>query len=338
MGRLEERQRIINQEMERQQCPKRLVDLELLYRAINVWRQEQEEWVNANRWGGEKKAALGILTDIESDLLLDLERTKNRINVQERETKILRYFDKMGQPKRWLGEKSTNFITLDDDGRVNARKLRDMYTELQTPVPRTMAGSRVRCDLLARLDTLTKCINSPMSKMLSDLVSRELTFLRSPTFSRALLSGVRRRISSIFFFLCQDPNFNPEAKRADNIPHDLTKLMKDMMQCRGCRRMLPRDQFTIVKGTTVTNRCLNCTNLYRTAILRMDLNLYRHMLSELRREELEAGVVNSVTFLMDAFDLKFLVDEIWHGQSALSGIDNRYLLRLCRWVKDKPWA
>jgi len=45
-----------------------------------------------------------------------------------------------------------------------------------------------------------------------------------------------------------------------------------------------------------------------------------------------------VTFLIDAFDLQFLVEQIWHGQSALSGIDNRYLLRLCRWVRGQPWT
>lgn len=38
------------------------------------------------------------------------------------------------------------------------------------------------------------------------------------------------------------------------------------------------------------------------------------------------------------FDLQFLVEQIWHGQSALSGIDNRYLLRLCRWVRGQPWT
>jgi len=44
--------------------------------------------------------------------------------------------------------------------------------------------------------------------------------------------------------------------------------------------------------------------LYRTAILRADLNLYRYMLKELRKDELRAGAINSVTFLIDAFDVQ----------------------------------
>lgn len=140
MGRLEQRKEIMSKEIERQENPKRPVDLELLYRAINVWRQEQEDWVNLNRWGAEKKAALAALTDIESDLLLDLERTKNRIEVQERGNKILREFERMGHPKRWLSEKTKNFIVADDNGKAHVRELQAIYIELQTPVARTPEG------------------------------------------------------------------------------------------------------------------------------------------------------------------------------------------------------
>jgi hypothetical protein len=71
--------------------------LELLYRAINAWRKEQEKFVNENRWGPERKAALATLAEVESDLLLDLERARNRINVQERENRTLRVFEKVGK-------------------------------------------------------------------------------------------------------------------------------------------------------------------------------------------------------------------------------------------------
>jgi hypothetical protein len=43
-------------------------------------------------------------------------------------------------------------------------------------------------------------------------------------------------------------------------------------------------------------------------------------------------------FHMQPSDMKFLVEQIWHGQSALSGIDDRYLLSLCRWRKNEPWS
>ena len=77
------------------------------------------------------------------------------------------------------------------------------------------------------------------------------------------------------------------------------KLRKDMLQCKGCRQMQYRDQFTIERGVTVTSRCVTCMGLYRTCILRADLNLYRRMLSELRFDEQTAGVESSVTYLID---------------------------------------
>jgi hypothetical protein len=41
---------------------------------------------------------------------------------------------------------------------------------------------------------------------------------------------------------------------------------------------------------------------------------------------------------MQAYDLQFLIEQLWHGQSALSGINDRYLLRICRWKKNEPWT
>jgi hypothetical protein len=36
--------------------------------------------------------------------------------------------------------------------------------------------------------------------------------------------------------------------------------------------------------------------------------------------------------------MRVIIEQIWHSQSALSGIDDRYMLRLCRWNKDAPWS
>jgi hypothetical protein len=36
--------------------------------------------------------------------------------------------------------------------------------------------------------------------------------------------------------------------------------------------------------------------------------------------------------------MKVIIEQIWHSQSALSGIDNRYMLRICRWNKHEPWS
>lgn len=335
-GRIDQRYAIMDDEIKRQQCPTRMVDIELLYRAINLWRKEQEEYVMKNRWGAERKAALAILTEMEGDLLLDLERTRKKIKDFGRERMINSQFSKMGKPKRWLGSKTETFVTMDTIERLHVRQLHHTYKELKDPVEGE-EGLNERLQLLGRVNEMIKGNTTKLGTMLSDLITRELTYLRI-NCSNKLVTSLRKRLANCFFLLCQDPQFNPEAKKLQKVPFDYTKLRKDMLQCKSCRRMQYRDEFTIQRGTTVTTRCHTCMGLYRTAILRVDLNLYRHMLDELRRDELAAGVTNSVTFLLDAFDLQFLVEQIWHGQSALSGIDNRYLLRLCRWTREQPWT
>jgi len=331
-GRTDQRLAIMDDEMRRQHNPTRLLDMELLYRAINAWRKEEEAFVKENRWGAERRAALATLTEMEADLLLDLEKTKNKIKVTHRDDYINSTFTKMGKPKRWLGAKTNNFINMDSTDKLRIRQLHNLYKELQQPVE----SREQRLELLEKLTTMIKYYSSNMCKYLISLVNREIAMMNRHV-SKRLLGGVRLRIANGLFHLCQDPNFNPEAKILQKVPWDEQKLRKDMVQCKGCRRMQYRDEFTILRGTTVTTRCHNCMNLYRTAILRVDLNLYRHMLKELRRDELQSGITNSVSLLIDAFDIQFLVEQIWHGQSALSGIDNRYLLRLCRWNRDLPW-
>lgn len=301
-GRIDQRYAIMDDEIRRQECPSRMLDIELLYRAINLWRKEQEEYVVRNRWGAERKAALAILTEMEADLLLDLERTRKTIKEKGRDNLIEAQFSKMGKPKRWLGTKTDTFITMDTKERLNVRQLHHTYRELKEPVEDEEALKQ-RLELLGRVNEMIKGNTSKLGIMLSDLITRELTYLRI-NCSKKLVTSLRKRIANCFFLLCQDPLFNPEAKRIQKVPFDYTKLRKDMVQCKGCRRMQYRDEFTIQRGTTVTSRCRTCMGLYRTAILRVDLNLYRHMLDELRKDELAAGVTNSVTFLIDAFDLQ----------------------------------
>ena len=53
--------------------------MELLYRAINEWRRKEVAFIEAHRWGADRKAALAEIMEMEADLLLDLERTKTII-------------------------------------------------------------------------------------------------------------------------------------------------------------------------------------------------------------------------------------------------------------------
>lgn len=53
------------------------------------------DYIIANRWGAEKKAALADVIEKEADLLLDLERAKNKILEHKGETIVEDLFKKV---------------------------------------------------------------------------------------------------------------------------------------------------------------------------------------------------------------------------------------------------
>ncbi|OXA37969.1 IQ and ubiquitin-like domain-containing protein [Folsomia candida] len=222
-GRQEERKRIMEEELHRQQNPTRLLDLELLYREINNWREEQETYILKNRWGPERKAALATLAEMESDLLLELERTKRNIITRGRNRFMHGQFKQMCLPRRWFNPKSSCFLSFDTEGRVKCRKLHDIYKALLQRVEPTEEGHRRRLDLIKgvhkllmiQTDTMKRA-QIPLADMLTELFSREIKFMNTPGVNK-LLSGIRKRVANTFFYLCMDPAFNDDAQRVDKV-------------------------------------------------------------------------------------------------------------------------
>jgi len=72
--------------------------VELLYRAINDWRQKELEFIESNRWGPDRKAALAQVAEMELNLLADLEKAKSKIKKGLKEKVIEKAFRKVNQP------------------------------------------------------------------------------------------------------------------------------------------------------------------------------------------------------------------------------------------------
>lgn len=62
------------------------------------------------------------------------------------------------------------------------------------------------------------------------------------------------------------------------------------------------------------------------------------MLKTLRQEEETRKDQSHIIFLMQEADLRYLVENIWGGQSALSACKDLYELRMVRWLPTKPWS
>lgn len=62
------------------------------------------------------------------------------------------------------------------------------------------------------------------------------------------------------------------------------------------------------------------------------------MLKTLRQSEEAHRDQSHIIFLMQEADLRYLVENIWGGQSALSACKDLYELRMVRWDPKKPWS
>lgn len=84
--------------------------------------------------------------------------------------------------------------------------------------------------------------------------------------------------------------------------------------------------------------CRACCDLDNQARAREDWSTYRVMLRELRKTEEAYRDQSHIIFLVQEADLRYLVENIWGGQSALSASKDLYELRMVRWNPRLPWA
>lgn len=99
--------------------------------------------------------------------------------------------------------------------------------------------------------------------------------------------------------------------------------------------MRPTSKFPLDTRLTSASICERCTDLQGPAV---DIAIYRSILRSIRRDEKKRGALSSFAFIIQDNDIKHIVDNIWHGHSAISNETNRAELRLPRWNIAKDWA
>uniref|UniRef100_A0A1B0DCE1 Uncharacterized protein n=1 Tax=Phlebotomus papatasi TaxID=29031 RepID=A0A1B0DCE1_PHLPP len=109
-------------------------------------------------------------------------------------------------------------------------------------------------------------------------------------------------------------------------PKDLENLHQpdDTRMCIKCKNVRPLVDFTLHTRQKVVAICQTCSNLKLSAI---DKSIYKAILRSIRRDERQRRALASYAFIIQEDDIRFLVENIWHGHSALSQNDNRMELR-----------
>ena len=214
----EERQKIENaarkkREIERRMHPRTPEDFEILYSELEAWRYQETEAIAQNNLSAEEKhRAMEELLRKETKLLQTIDRLKISASHENRHSRIQDVMKKMSSPKK-LENTGGGVTHIETPFTIRARELMELYNGLNTP----MLSVDERLDVLLHVKWTVKEFDCPLTREIVELIDREADLLNRGRKDGAL-EGLRKRISSLFHFFIQTPEFNPEASKFLKIP------------------------------------------------------------------------------------------------------------------------
>ena len=90
-----EKEERIQKEFQRRMNPKTKEDFDLLYHALEKWRQEELNRINETLTGAERKAALYMLLEQETQLIASIGRHKQEADVENKDKSIEHFLTKV---------------------------------------------------------------------------------------------------------------------------------------------------------------------------------------------------------------------------------------------------
>uniref|UniRef100_A0A4W2EBV3 Ubiquitin-like domain-containing protein n=1 Tax=Bos indicus x Bos taurus TaxID=30522 RepID=A0A4W2EBV3_BOBOX len=110
----------------RRHNPQRKEDFELLYNALELWRQEELTRINQFFTGAERKAALCELLEKETQIIASIGRHRYITYTENQEAEIQSFLDKCSAPKTWR-RFDGKIIDMDTQFTIRARELQNIY-------------------------------------------------------------------------------------------------------------------------------------------------------------------------------------------------------------------
>ncbi|KAM6384161.1 IQ motif and ubiquitin-like domain-containing protein isoform 5-T8 [Alca torda] len=129
LRRKKEKEERLRREHERRLNPKTKDDFELLYNALELWRQEETERIDRTLTGAERKAAFCGLLEQEAQLIASIGRHKLNADEENQHKAILHFLAKCAQPKRWKAYDG-KITEMDTQYTLRARELLEIYRSI----------------------------------------------------------------------------------------------------------------------------------------------------------------------------------------------------------------
>ncbi|XP_066222251.1 IQ motif and ubiquitin-like domain-containing protein isoform X2 [Saccopteryx leptura] len=316
----------------RRHNPQTKEDFELLYDALEFWRQEELARINECFTGPERKAALCELLEKETQIIASIGRHRYASKMANQEAVIEAFLSKCSAPKTWE-RFDGNIIEMDTQFTIRARELQSIYRSILLK----NISQDERLDILLTLKHTVKEHECKLTREILELIDREVDLMMRRVKDDNL-AGLRKRIATLFLHYIKTPLFNPEVARHLKVPPDPLKFLKKIYFCHSCQLYLPSTEFVVSSTTNHINRCRKCISLDNETRQRESFLKYKCLLQRLYYLEADYEDDSMIAFLMQLEDIQYLTEHIWAAQSALSAWNDLDDLVMVRWDKTVEWS
>nr|XP_019605633.1 PREDICTED: IQ and ubiquitin-like domain-containing protein isoform X1 [Rhinolophus sinicus]XP_019605634.1 PREDICTED: IQ and ubiquitin-like domain-containing protein isoform X1 [Rhinolophus sinicus]XP_019605635.1 PREDICTED: IQ and ubiquitin-like domain-containing protein isoform X1 [Rhinolophus sinicus] len=332
LRKIREKEEWMKLDYHRRHNPQTKEDFELLYNALELWRQEELECINQTFTGAERKAALCELLEKETQLIASIGRHRHSAYMENQEALIQAFLDKCSAPKAWKGFDG-KITEMDTQFTIRARELQNIYKCIMLK----NISQDERLDVLLTLKHTVKEHECTLTQEILELIDREVDLMMRGVKPHNL-EGLRKRISTLFLHYLKTPLFNPEVARHLKVPQDPLKFYKKIHFCYSCQLYLPSTEFAVSSTAHHVHRCRKCVSLDNETRKRESFLKYKCILQRLFSSEADYEDDSKIAFLMQLEDIQYLTENIWSGQSVLSAWKDLGDLVLVRWDKSLQWS
>ncbi|XP_063705927.1 IQ and ubiquitin-like domain-containing protein [Culicoides brevitarsis] len=295
--------------------PKTKQDFDLLYAQVESWKESEIARINEQFTGAPKIAELNALLDKEIKLLNEIQHQRFMLRKELENEKAAKLLDKLGKPVSWVTSKNKK-IEMDTLSTQRARFLTKYYVEMKKTV-----GPEERLKILAHVMPVVYREEHSKVPPLLEMIEREKNMLICGVDMDSL-EGLRRREAILMMEIIK----NEENERREK---------PKMKLCGKCHVVRPIIEFAMQTRQTNASMCQRCSSLNEPPV---DQTVYLSILRSIRRDERRRGALSSYAFIIQETDIKYIVENIWHGHSILSQCAARSDLRMPRFYINEDWS
>ncbi|XP_076635477.1 IQ motif and ubiquitin-like domain-containing protein [Colletes latitarsis] len=300
--------------------PRTRTDFELLYNLLDRWRIRETERARQRPPDPARTAFCRLILSKEIELLRGIDSLKTGLRLKSKKKAYRKFLDDLSKPIVWRTGHGEPILV--ETPRVQrARRFRDAFEALSNedaPI-----GERV--ETLRRLRNVVEAHTCKPSDDLVRLLDQEIDLLARDV-DESKLNWLRNRLKIAFLIFAREALGNDSEE---------ARLIGRKTICASCGRLLSADNFSRGKRRRVCNYCQDARTRSRPRVV---YGPYDKMLRDLRRGEAGNRCYASLAFVVDAKIVHRLVNDVWHGKSAISECDRLDELRLVRLRRNVQWS